>query len=125
MAIPELKHVAGEPRVNFLYLKDSSDLEHVSAIVARLNGQVSGLENGAGIYFASKREIIDAGWYGAVIADAAESRMPDIFALPSSRSAIYHREFTTPRSELMIGQHGGVDQDEISIPLLPLGGFAA
>ena len=125
MAIPELKHVAGEPRVNFLYLQDSVDLEDVSDIVARLNGQVAGLENGAGIQFASKREIIDAGWYGAVVAEAAESRMPDIFALPRSRSAIYHREFTTPRSELMIGQHGGVDQDEISIPLLAFGGYSA
>ncbi|MEY4366667.1 MAG: hypothetical protein RLZ28_82 [Actinomycetota bacterium] len=124
MAIPELKYVAGEPRVNFLYLHDSSDAELVDATVARLNSQVAKLENGSGIHFASKREIINAGWYGATISDAAAARMPEIFALPLSRGAIYHREFTSARSQLMIGQHGGVDQDEISVPMLTFGAFA-
>ena len=124
LEIPGLLWVAGEPRVNFIYLEKSLPSAELDLVAGHLNGAVQRSANGSGIYFATKAEIIAAGIYGKVVSKSAEVRMPDFFALAVSRRAVYHREFATPRSQLMIGQHGGLDPDEISIPLIALGAFA-
>jgi len=124
MKIPNLKSVAGEPRVNFLYLDENLDDDQISNLAASLNATANSLPNGGGLHFATRNEILSAGWYGQSVTSVAQSRMPEIFALAGQSQAIYHRDFTTPRSQQMIGQHGGVSQDEIAVPLFSLGAFA-
>ena len=122
--IPEIRYVAGEPRINFVYLESGLDAATIDEIASSLNVQASAHSNGDGIRFATKDAVVDAGWYGNVVSEVAKSRMPDVFAIAVSRNAVYHRDFTSPRSQLMIGQHGGVDPDEIAIPLITFGAFA-
>lgn len=107
--------VAGEPRVNFVYLKDSETSTEFAAALQESIGDV-GLA-------LTRQTVIDAGWYGDVT-QAAMERMPDIFVLATKNVAFYHRDFAPAASLNMIGQHGGLSSAEMTVPLLSWGAFA-
>jgi len=112
-----LTAVGGDPRVLFLYFEGLSSAE-VKIRAAQLNEALGGA-----VSAHTKDEIIKSGWYGEVSSDASE-RMPDLFLITIGTWALYHRDYAKPKSLNMIGQHGSISPEELTVPLLRFGAFA-
>lgn len=110
-----VREVAGEPRVNFIYLNDPEIANEFASALQEAIGDV-GLA-------LTRAAVIDAGWYGKA-AQVAIERMPDIFVLATKNVAFYHRGYAPAASLNMIGQHGGLSSAEMTVPLLTWGAFA-
>jgi len=107
--------VAGDPRVNYLYLHDS-------AVSPELNTALQE-QLGDRALVLTAEEVLTAGWFGQASDDTLR-RLPDLFALATKNVALYHREHAPATSLNMIGQHGGLNATELTIPLLGFGAFA-
>ena len=123
LLLPGLKLVAGDPRVNYLYLQDSTE-DSVAQATESIEEQLSNSVVGRSVRLATKQQLVDAGWFGARVSDVAAARMPDIFAIAVGKVALYHREFAPTKSLDMIGQHGSISAEELSIPMLRLAALA-
>lgn len=110
-----LEFVGGDPRVNFLYFKTQAEADDAKT---RLSDALEGRAT-----CVTADQICSAGYYGAVSAES-RNRMPQLFLLANAKSAIYHRKFAKAKSLKMIGQHGGVTPEELSVPLIKLGLFS-
>ena len=104
--------VSGDPRVNFVYLKDSDYQGAASSVLSEMLGD-RGLVLG-------RDQIVEAGWYGQVQPDVL-NRLPDLFVLATKNVAIYQRDFAPAASLKMVGQHGALSSAEMMIPLLRFG----
>jgi len=114
---PELlegvRHVAGEPRCLQLHLEpgESAD-EHAERWRA---------SEGSRAWIATRVEAIAAGWFGEVAPDVLP-RIGDVLVAARTRVAYYADP--DDRGRRMIGQHGSLSPDELTIPLLRFGAFA-
>lgn len=108
-SMQDLVMIGGDPRVGFAYFDADVDLVRKRSIIeAELGGLVD---------VASVQEIVEAGWYQPLSANA-EKLAPDLILLPKADRVIYHRNFAKPKSLEMIGQHGGMSKPEWEVPLL-------
>jgi predicted AlkP superfamily pyrophosphatase or phosphodiesterase len=105
--------VAGEPRCLQLHLAPAADPD---AVLARWQQAEGGRS-----WVASRQELIDSGWLGPVVTEAARSRMGDIFVAARKR-VVYDVD---AEGSGMIGQHGSLSEEELIVPLLRFGAFAA
>jgi predicted AlkP superfamily pyrophosphatase or phosphodiesterase len=112
--LPGLVSVGGDPRVLFVYFDSQPSENDLESLQLAL---------GSRVIVAQKNDIIDAGWYGNVQEHVA-ARMPDVFLIANGETALYHRAFAKSKSMQMIGQHGALSQEELTVPLLKLGAFA-
>lgn len=112
-----LTAVGGDPRVLFLYF-EGLDEKAASEKASRLNQEI-----GSRVSVLTKNAVIQSGWYGSVTT-AAAARMPELFVIAISNSALYHRKHAKPKSLNMIGQHGSISAEELTVPLLKFGAFA-
>jgi hypothetical protein len=96
----------------------------VLKVIESLESQLLHSAHGRTVKLASKRTLIEAKWFGDDVSEVAASRMPDVFAIAVGRTALYHRDFAPAKSLNMIGQHGSVSAEELSIPLLKLAALA-
>lgn len=112
--IPGLEHVGGDPRVIYLYLSDVNVDDIQESLQAKL---------GKRVFVATKAQLIEAGWYGPVEGFATE-RLPELILISLGETALYHRDFAKPKSLQMIGQHGSISDEEITIPLLKFCGYS-
>jgi hypothetical protein len=114
---PELlaavQHVAGEPRCLQLHLAEGTDPD---AVAARWRER-----EGARAWVATRDEAIDAGWFGSVD-PAVRPRIGDVLVAARRGYAYYADADDTARR--MVGQHGSLTADELTIPLLRFGAFA-
>jgi hypothetical protein len=114
---PELlqgvRHVAGEPRCLQLHLEagQSAD-EHAERWRAN---------EGSRVWVATRAEAIAAGWFGEVAPEVLP-RIGDVLVAARKRVAYYADP--SDRGRRMIGQHGSLSPDELTIPLLRFGAFA-
>jgi predicted AlkP superfamily pyrophosphatase or phosphodiesterase len=108
--------VSGEPRVNFVYLQDGAD---ASAFAASLQESLAG----SGLAL-TRAMALEAKLYGTTNPGTI-SRLPDVFVLATKNVAYYHRDYAPAASLNMIGQHGGLSNTELAIPLLGWGAFGA
>jgi predicted AlkP superfamily pyrophosphatase or phosphodiesterase len=99
--------VAGEPRCLQLHLAPGVDADAVAARWREREGRRA--------WVAMRGEAIDAGWFGEVDPEVAP-RIGDVLIAARERVAYY----TDPedRGRRMIGQHGSLSADELTIPLL-------
>lgn len=106
----ELLDVGGDTRSLFLYLKNQAAVE---VTMVQLEADL-----GESCYVVNSKMIIDAGYW-------KENRdldiVPDIVVMAKKEVALYHRGFAKKKSLEMIGHHGSVSQQEMSIPLITLG----
>lgn len=112
-----LSAVGGDPRVLFLYfegLGESGALTRAAELNAAIGGAVKVL---------TKKQVIESGWYGPV-SPVAAARMPDLFCISVGLCALYHRDHSKPKSLNMIGQHGSISVEELTVPLLRFGAFS-
>jgi hypothetical protein len=106
--------VTGDPRNSFLYFEPNVDIDAQQKYLSEeLEGKV---------IVCSPAELIALGWLAPAISNA--QYLPDLFLISEPGFAVYHRAYAKPQSLRMIGQHGGVSQTELSVPLLKFGAFA-
>jgi predicted AlkP superfamily pyrophosphatase or phosphodiesterase len=122
--LPTLKLVGGDPRANYLYLEAKVDETEAVALADAIERQLHALPLGGGVRVVTRQQLIDAKWFGSTVTADAQSRMPELFALAVSRTALYHRDFAAKKSLNMIGQHGSISPEELAIPLIKYGAFA-
>lgn len=114
---PELlrgvRHVAGEPRCLQLHLDagESAD-EHAERWRT---------SEGSRAWVATRAEAIAAGWFGEVAPEVLP-RIGDVLIAARKRVAYYAD--VDDRGRRMIGQHGSLSPDELTIPLLRFGAWA-
>lgn len=111
--LPDLISVGGDPRVLYLYFDQSP----TQAFISSLQGQL-----GSRVLVATSSQLVEAGWFGEV-QEFVRDRMPDIFLVSIGEVALYHRDFAKPKSLNMIGQHGSISDQELTVPLLRFGAF--
>ncbi|WP_296646235.1 alkaline phosphatase family protein [Rhodoluna sp.] len=111
--LENLVAVGGDPRCQFLYFQEAISEKQISELKSWLTDRC---------LVATKEEISNAGWYGTLTHEAS-GRLPDLFIIAISRVALYHRDFARKKSMQMIGQHGSISPEELSVPLLRFGAF--
>lgn len=111
-----LTAVGGDPRVLFLYFAGASN-EQIESTALALQEVI-----GNAVRVLTKLQVIESGWYGQV-SDSSAARMPEIFLLTMGAWALYHRDHAKPKSLNMIGQHGSISVEELTVPLLRFGAF--
>lgn len=110
--IEGVRHVAGEPRCLQLHLDPGVDAD---AVAARWREHER-----SRAWVATRREAIDAGWFGRVD-DEVRARIGDVLVAARSRVAYYPDP--EDRGRRMIGQHGSLTVEETAVPLLRFGAF--
>jgi Type I phosphodiesterase / nucleotide pyrophosphatase len=116
---PELlegvRHLAGEPRCLQLHLEPGAD---AAAVLERWRDA-----EGGRAWVASREEVIESGWFGPTVTDAARSRMGDIFVAARKRVVYDDPRTASAQSQAMVGQHGSLTDEELIVPLLRFGAF--
>ena len=105
----DLEQIGGDPRANFLYFPEGSDMDKKRRQIVEQVGKLCDA--------VSIEDLVDSGWL-AKLSDQAILIAPDLVLLPKSNRVAYHRGFAKARSLLMIGQHGGMTQAEWEVPLI-------
>jgi predicted AlkP superfamily pyrophosphatase or phosphodiesterase len=108
-----VRHVSGEPRCLALHLEAGVD---VADVLARWDAA-----EGTRAWIATRAEVIEAGFFGEVHPEVFP-RIGDIIVAARKRVAYYLD--VNDRGRSMIGQHGSLTPDEMSVPLLRFGAFA-
>lgn len=114
--IPEnaVAQIGGEPRMRSLYLRDGVDAVATAERVQSALGKTA--------WVGTREEAIEANWFGPMAEGVAE-RLGDVLVAARAQFA-----FTLPSDEpsalLMVGQHGGVSDEERGVPLITGGVFA-
>lgn len=112
----DLLSITGDPRCQFIYLSDPSQSSH---LVESLNQQLGGRA-----IAVPKSSILDQGLCGERVTEEVGARMPELFVIAVKNCALYHRNFASPKSMNMVGQHGGLSDVELMVPLLKFGAYA-
>lgn len=110
-----VRHLAGEPRCLQLHVEPGVDPAEVLARWADHEGDRA--------WVASRAEVVASGWWGEV-GPAAAARMGDVFVAAREPIAYYDSR-TAGSSRGMTGQHGALSDDELLVPLIGFGAFAA
>lgn len=113
-AIPGLVSVGGDPRVLYLYFEPGKTPEDRKELLQ------TALKERATVFTSS--EVCAAGYFGD-ISHESRATLPDLMLFARPRSALYHRGFAKPKSLQMIGQHGGISPEELTVPLVRFGAF--
>ncbi|MFM6977474.1 MAG: alkaline phosphatase family protein [Micrococcales bacterium] len=115
-ALDCLIDVGGDPRATFLYFENS---ELAEASKTNVNEWLAGRAQAYSI-----QELIDSGLYSSEV-QKFSAWLPDLVVLAAPTSVCYHRSFSKQTSLAMIGQHGGISDLEIAIPILRLGAYSS
>ena len=106
----ELDFVGGDTRGLFIYLKDQSLTAETISKLSKTLGDTC--------YLLTPDELIAAGYWNAI---SNPSIAPDFVVLARKEVALYHRGFAKRKSLEMIGHHGSISTQEMSIPLITIG----
>jgi len=107
-----VREVAGEPRCLQLHLASSADPDAVAADLR--------VAFGSRAWVATRTEAVEAGWFGQVDPDVLP-RIGDVLVAARKNYAFYTDPDDAARR--MVGQHGSLTPDELTIPLLRFGAF--
>lgn len=111
-----LLSLGGDPRSAYLYFEEPSTTAHIRAgLVDWLGGRA---------YVLSIAECVEAGLFDAVLLEE-DDLLPDLVVIANDGHAIYYRGISKTNSMRMIGQHGGLSDFEIDLPLIRLGAYSS
>ncbi|MEY3999791.1 MAG: hypothetical protein RLZZ626_146 [Actinomycetota bacterium] len=113
-AVEGFEAVAGDPRVNYVYLKPGEDPSATAEAISELLP--------AGVVAVTGADLIEAGYFGGTSV-ATKARIPDVVVLAIAKWVTYDRRFCKPKSLEMIGHHGSVSREELEVPLLRFGAY--
>jgi predicted AlkP superfamily pyrophosphatase or phosphodiesterase len=106
----DLLCVGGDTRGLYVYLKESSTTsETIEGLIREL---------GHSCYVVTPDNLIEAGYWAPSLNSAI---VPDFVVLAKRRVALYHRAFAKRKSLEMVGHHGSISNEEMSIPLIAFG----
>jgi hypothetical protein len=114
LPIEDIIAVTGDPRCTFVYFESGTDVDASKTHIQNL------LQNRVSV--CTVEDLQAAGWLSREISNS--SYLPDLILISNASNAVYHRGFAKPQSLRMVGQHGGVSQTELSVPLLKFGAYA-
>ena len=97
---------SGEARFRWLHARPGRSRDLYEATVSAHSGH-------AWVHTAA--EIVDGGWLGPVVTDAARSRLGDVALVARDAWAFSHPDDGAPK---IIGRHGSVTSAEMLVPLL-------
>ena len=97
---------SGEARFRWLHARPGRARDLYDAAVAAHSQQA---------WVRTASEIVDGGWLGPVVTDAARSRLGDVALVAQDAWAFGHPDDGTPR---IIGRHGSLTSAEMLVPLL-------
>ena len=106
----ELKFVGGDTRGLFLYLKNPANLSETLVLL-----QESLADS---CYVVTPEDLITSGYWKPL---ASQDIVPDLIVLAKKEVALYHRGFAKTKALEMVGHHGSISSQEMSIPLLVFG----
>ncbi|CAB4956686.1 unannotated protein [freshwater metagenome] len=98
----------GDPRALFAY---------GDAVGARTALQLAGTQ----VYAVTPEELIALGWIAPELRTMGKA--PDLVIIAKPGYACYDRRTANPRSLAMVGQHGGISDEEMRVPLIRAGLF--
>ena len=101
-----------------MHVDPEADEDHRVELVERWRAA-----EGGRAWIASRREAIEAGWFGSV-AGEVEPRIGDILVAARKNVAYYDSRVTVRSGRSMVGQHGSFSSAEAAIPLLRFGAYA-
>lgn len=106
--------VGGEPRMRSLYLEPDADTSGVAARVAQALGKTA--------WVGTREDAIAANWFGPVAPGVSE-RLGEVLVLARGEHA-FTLATDSPEALAMVGQHGGLSDQERGVPLALAGAFA-
>ncbi|MGO4691678.1 alkaline phosphatase family protein [Glaciibacter sp. 2TAF33] len=112
-----VRHVGGDPRCVQLYLEPDQ-----AAITADSLAGLWREAEGDRAWVLTRREAVDAGWFG-VVAPEVEARIGDVIVAARKRVAYYDSREANQSGRTMIGQHGAFTDEELRVPLIRAGAF--
>lgn len=112
IALDDVAEIGGEPRLRSLYLQDGADAERVAHTVGEALGRSA--------WVGTREQAIAAGWFGGAVAPEVEPRLGEVLVAARSKVA-FMLSTDTPQALAMVGQHGGISEEERGVPLM-LGG---
>jgi hypothetical protein len=124
-SVPQLvagvRHVAGDYRCVQLHLEPGATRGDAEAL-ARLWHEAEG----GRAWVATRDEAVAAGWFGPHGADAEVlPRIGDVLVAARAQVAYYDSRSASDGALAMVGQHGSFSPDEVGVPLIGFGAFAA
>ncbi|MEY3455386.1 MAG: hypothetical protein RLZZ92_506 [Actinomycetota bacterium] len=106
--LKDVRLMAGEPRVRYLYV----EAEKISQVKQRWEEFL-----GDRAEILTRSEAIAAGLYGAVVLDHVKERIGDLIVIAKGELILVEIERESQQCA-MVGHHGGTTQAEVEIPLL-------
>jgi hypothetical protein len=103
-----VQDIGGEARARHVYVADGAEVDVLAAWRDTLGDRA---------WVVSREQAIDAGWFGARIADDVRGRIGDVVAAARGSAAMVRRT-VEPIESALIGQHGSLTTAEQRIPLL-------
>jgi len=111
LTLEDLDFVGGDTRAPFIYFKTGVDIDDKRlALEEALLGVA---------YVVTPQELIAAGYW--VPSDDWQHIQPDLVLIARKEVAFYHRAFAKKKSMDMVGHHGSITTQEMSIPLITFG----
>lgn len=105
--------IGGEPRMRSLYLKPGVDVGSVSTELSAALGKTA--------WVGERGEAVSAGWFGPTDDSVAE-RLGEVLVAARGQYA-FQLSSDPPEARSMVGQHGGLSDDERGVPLVVAGGL--
>lgn len=106
--------IGGEPRMRSLYLANPDDAAEAALEMQRALGKSA--------WVGARSEAIEANWFGP-IDDEVAHRLGDVIVAARGMNA-FILSADGPDAMAMVGQHGGLSDEERGVPLLLGGAFA-
>lgn len=106
--LQDVKLMAGEPRVRYLYV----DAEKIAQVKSRWEEQL-----GDRVEILQRSEAISAGLFGAQVLDHVVDRIGDLIIIAKGELILVEIERESQQCA-MVGHHGGTTKAEVEIPLL-------
>ena len=107
----DVELVAGEPRALHLY----TDPKATDAVIERWSEHL-----GDHAVVMTRAEAVEAGLFGPVAAEVT-SRLGDVIVAMAQRATVVDSRTQTPHSLNLIGMHGSLTPEELTVPLLIAG----
>jgi hypothetical protein len=119
--IAGVRHVAGDYRCVQLHLEPGSTAGDVERL-ARVWHEAED----ARAWIATREEAIAAGWFGPDgVDDDVLPRIGELLVAARAQVAYYDTRSSNEGNWSMVGQHGSFSPDEVRVPLIGFGAFAA
>ncbi|MDQ1128579.1 alkaline phosphatase family protein [Microbacterium sp. SORGH_AS_0888] len=106
--------VGGEPRMLHLYAQPGAASEVHAAWLGEQHRS----------WVLTRDEAVAAGLFGPVVAPEVRDRIGDVLVAARARIAYYDDRVADTAPRRMVGQHGSLTDEETTVPLIRLGGFA-